>query len=146
MLVDIENVVGGGVVTECLARWARDVVVGSVAVAEREQVIVGTSHVGAFNTRAAWPCARLLVRSGANGADLVLLGVMQTERIAQRFDEVVLVSGDGIFADTVAALGTLGVTVTVASWASCLSARLRLAAARTIYLLDTESATGEGVA
>ena len=146
VLVDIENVAGGAVVTESIASWARDMVVESLGVAESEQVVVGTSHVGAFNARAVWPGVRLRVRSGENGADLALLDVMRWERIEQRFDEIVLVSGDGIFADIVARLAAAGAQVTVASWAESLSTRLRLAAARTIYL-DGPVPTGtEGIA
>jgi uncharacterized LabA/DUF88 family protein len=144
-LVDIENVAGGAIVTEAIARRARDVVVASLAVAECEQIVVGTSHVGVFNVWAVWPGARLRVRSGEHGADLALLDVMQFERIEQRFDEIVLVSGDGIFADEVARLAAAGAPVTVASWAETLSAQLRLAAVHTIYLDCTVPAAAQGV-
>jgi hypothetical protein len=146
VLVDIENVAGGALVTESIASWARAVVIESLAVDEFEQVVVGTSHVGAFNAWAVWPSVRVRIRSGQNGADLALLDVMEYERIEQRFDEIVLVSGDGIFADVVARLGAVGARVTVASWAESLSTRLRLAAARVIYLNDTDPGATEGVA
>jgi NYN domain len=146
VLVDIENVAGGAVMTEAIAGWARDVVVASLALAGCDQIVVGTSHAGLFNVWAVWPRVRLRVRSGANGADLALLDVMQFERIEQRFDEVVLVSGDGIFADLTAHLAAAGVRVTVASWAESLSTRLRLAASHTIYLQDALPAAGEGIA
>jgi hypothetical protein len=44
------------------------------------------------------------MRSGADGANLARLDVLASEHVAERFDEVVLVWGDGIFAD---AIGTL---------------------------------------
>jgi hypothetical protein len=146
LVVDIENVAGGGVVTEALAAWARDVVVSALAVRDGEQVVIGTSHVGLFHTWNVWPGARIKVRSGPNGADLELLEVLTAERIEERFDEVVLVSGDGIFAEAVARLGAAGVSVTVASWVEGLSVRLCLAARRTVYLNDVIATVAEGIA
>jgi NYN domain len=132
--VDIENVAGGAVMTQAMADWARVVVETALEVSDGEQVVIGTSHVGLFNTKAAWPSARVRIRSGPDGADIELLDVLANERIYERFDEVVLVSGDGVFADVVARLGGRGVQVTVASWSISLAARLRLAAKRTVYL------------
>lgn len=136
VVVDIENVAGGAVMTQAMAAWARAVVETVLNVQAGEQVVIGTSHAGLFNAKSAWPCARVKVRSGENGADIELLDVLTTERIAERFDEVVLVSGDHIFVEAVAALGGSGVSVTVASWAQSLSSRLRLAAANSVYLDD----------
>ncbi len=137
--VDIENVAGGAVVTRAIAEWARTTVESALNVVEGEQVVIGTSHVGLFNAKGAWPCARVRVRSGENGADIELLDVLTTEHVAERFDEVVVVSGDGIFADVVARLGGWGVEVTVASWSASLSTRLHLAAGRTVLLDDWAS-------
>ena len=136
VVVDIENVAGGALMTQAMAAWARAVVETVLNVQAGEQVVIGTSHAGLFNAKSAWPCARVKARSGENGADIELLDVLMTERIAERFDEVVLVSGDHIFVEAVAALGGSGVSVTVASWAQSLSSRLRLAAANSVYLDD----------
>ncbi len=134
VVVDIENAAGGAVITRAMADWARAVIETTLHVVPGEQVVIGTSHVGLFTAKDAWPCARVRVRSGENGADLELLDVLTTERIEERFDEVVLVSGDGLFTDVVAQLGRCGVEVTVAAWATGMSARLRLAAGRVVYL------------
>src|SRR5437870_5832613 len=112
LVVDIENVAGGAVVTKAMAEWARNVVESALNVVNGEQVVIGTSHLGLFNAKSAWPCARMKVRSGQDGADIELLDVLATEDLARRFDEVVVVSGDGIFADAVARLGGSGVQVT----------------------------------
>jgi NYN domain len=146
LVVDIENVAGGAVMTEASAAWARDVVVSALAVLDGEQVVIGTSHIGLFHISSVWPGARLKVRSGPNGADLELLEVLTDERVEERFDEVTLVSGDGIFAEAIARLGAAGVNVTVASWAESLSARLCLAARRTVYLNDVTASVVEGIA
>lgn len=136
VLVDIENVVGGAAVTPAMAAWARTVIESALLGTHDEQVVIGTSHCGLFNVKDAWPCARVEVRSGPDGADLELLEVLTTEHLASRFDEVVLVSGDGIFAEAVADLGRSGVHVVVAAWADGLSTRLRLAANQTLALDD----------
>lgn len=71
--------------------------------------------------------ARRLVRSGENGADLALLQVLEQESVAERYDRVVLGSGDGIFAYAAAGLQAVGVDVTVVSRSDALSRRLGFA-------------------
>ena len=99
-----------------------------------EHVVIGTSHVGAVSTGLGWPGPRLVVRSGENGADLALLDVLIEERVAERFDEVVVVSGDGIFTEAVASLGAAGLDVTVVAPSGHISKRLRLASRRTVLI------------
>lgn len=137
VVVDIENVVGGAVRTRSMADWARAVVESTLRVQAGEQIVIGTCHVGLFNAQSAWPCARVRVRSGEDGADVELLDVLTGEGLERRFDEIVLVSGDHYFVDAVAALAGSGVHVTVASWARSLSTRLRLAASQIVYLDET---------
>jgi hypothetical protein len=132
VLVDIENVVGGAVHSTEQAQWARQEVESMIGIQEHDQVVVGTSHIGLFSTFAAWPKSRLLVRSGENGADLELLTIMEDENIHQRFEELVLISGDGIFTEQVSRLGALGVRVTVVGHVNGVSKRLRMAASETV--------------
>lgn len=134
VVVDLENVVGGAVMRVEQAVDARLCISKAIGLAPDGQVVIGTSHTGLLSSGLGWPTARLVVRSGENGADLALLEVLQEERIADRFDEVALVSGDGIFADVVAALGRSGVAVTAVSRPEACSRRLRMAAARSIAL------------
>lgn len=141
--VDIENVVGGAVMTLAQAETARRCIESTMTARDDEQVVLGSSHIGALNAWLAWKGARMLVRSGEDGADLELLKVLEDEHIAERFDEVVLISGDGIFTDTVAALGAVGVWVTVISRPEACSKSLRMAAAATRYLGPTIPTFGE---
>lgn len=134
VVVDIENMVGGAVVTTEQAVAARLSLQEAVTLSGCEQIIIGTSHIGVLATWLGWRGPRLVVRSGANGADLALLEVITGERISERFDEVVLVSGDGIFTDAVAALGAAGVAVTVVARSGHCSRRLQMAAGRTVFL------------
>ena len=132
VVVDIENVVGGAVLTVEQAVGAHLSIEELAALNGSEHVVIGTSHVGVVSTGLGWRGPRLVVRSGENGADLALLEVLTEERVEERFDEVVLVSGDGIFAEAVAALGAAGLDVTVVAPAGHCSKRLRLAAQRSI--------------
>jgi hypothetical protein len=131
-VVDIENLTG-------LPRPAlADVVACHEAyrplIRDHDLVVVACNH-GAFLAAAwGWPDARWLVRSGENGADHALLDVLIYERVEQRFETVVVASGDGVFADTVARLGGLGVTVTVVARPGSLSRRLRMAARHVLTL------------
>jgi NYN domain len=132
VVVNIENMVGGAVLTIEQAVGAHLALKEVAALNGSEHVVIGTSHVGVVSTGLGWRGPRLVVRSGENGADLALLEVLMEERVEERFDEVVLVSGDGIFTEVVAALGAAGVDVTVVAHPGRCSRRLRSAARRTV--------------
>lgn len=102
---------------------------------EADHIILATGRASAKYAGFEWgDKRRFLFRSGVNGADLELLDVLENERIVGRFSDLVLVSGDAIFAESVAALGAQGVTVTVVARTEALSRRLRMAASQTIEL------------
>lgn len=128
VVVDIENVVGGPVLVHEQMRLAHIAVDEAVGRRVNEQVVIGVSHISLMTTSRGWRGPRFVVRSGQDGADLALLEVLTQERLEQRFDEVVLVSGDGIFTEAVAALGAAGVDVTVVAHSGRCSKRLRMAA------------------
>lgn len=75
-------------------------------------------------------------RSGTDGADLALVDVIDADRLAHRSKETLICSGDGIFVDSVVALTSQGVRVTVVARAGSLNSRLRLAAHQVIELDD----------
>jgi hypothetical protein len=136
-LIDIENISGGAIRTLAEARWAQRMLDSTLGLQRQEQVIVGVSKAGAINTWPVWSPARIVVGTGVDGADHALLNVLNNENIADRFDEVILVSGDGIFTDTVATLGSRGVTVTVVAHQSALAKRLQMAASQTVTFTPT---------
>lgn len=144
--VDIENIAEGAVTDARRAARAHHLLAGAVAPGSGDLVVIGTSHVGLLPTYLGWPGApRIVVQSGPDGADLALLDVLDGERVEDRFAEVVLVSGDGIFADSIARLGAAGVSVTVVARSCCLAKRLKLAAGRTVLLAEAADHVG-GVA
>lgn len=135
VLVDVENIAGGAVVTGAQAREARNLLEQALPARAGDQVVLGVSHASALESGLAWGAsARLVVRSGENGADLALLQVLEEERVADRFEEVVVVSGDGIFTNAVSALGAAEVDVTVVAHGRGCAKRLRFAARRIVYL------------
>ena len=129
VVVDVENIIGGAALSAEAVEWARQTVVDAIGLRPDEQVIVGTSHIGLLNVALNWPAARRVVRSGHNGADLALMAVLTDEAVAERFSSVVLVSGDGIFVETIKALAAHGVPTNVVARSCALSHQLRLAAA-----------------
>ena len=139
VLVDIENAARGAVTSEETVRWVQRAVGEAVGVTAKDPVVIGVSHIGLLAVGCGWPGQRYVVQSGVNGADLALLDVL-AENMAERFDSVVLVSGDGIFADAVAALGAEGVSVTVVADRDSLSRRLQMAAADVLFLDEHPSA------
>lgn len=133
-LVDIENLLGTAEFDE---RDVQIVMSSYSATAGRRQgdhLIVGSSHHSACATWFGCPDARRLVRSGPDGADLALLEAAECEGLAQRFDRVVIGSGDGLFAALAAELQAAGCAVTVVTCRDSLSSRLRLAVQDIRYL------------
>lgn len=146
ILVDLENVVGGAVLTPAAGAWGRAQIEGVVDINPADHVIIATSHNGCLASAEAWPGKRYLMNSGPDGADLALLSELEAMR-AGRYDEVVLVSGDGIFTDAVSELAAIGVRVTVVAHYGHCAKRLRLAAHRVVYLQPAHNiGTAAGVA
>lgn len=133
VVVDIENLVGGAVLASAQAAWARRAIHEAIHLSGKEQVVIGTSHIGMMAVGLGWSGTRIVMRSGANGADKALIQVLG-ERIAARFDELVLASGDGIFSRPIAQLSSDGVQVTVLARDGHCSLRLQESAQRTVYL------------
>jgi hypothetical protein len=136
-LVDIENLIGSARPTlrdaaTCCERYAERAPLGP-----NDLVIVACNHGAATAVGYGWRGARVLLRSGRDGADMALLEVIAHENVTARFEAVVVASGDGCFAEAVAWLGSLGIEVTVVSNERALSRRLRLAA-KHVVMLDAD--------
>jgi hypothetical protein len=136
VLIDIENVAGGTITVCEQVHDAQAALTGALALDDGvDHIVVACGRDSATCTGFAWEGNRRFVfRPGIDGADLKLLEILETENIADRYSEVLLVSGDGIFTDAVATLERQKVAVTVVSRPEALSRRLRLAASNTINL------------
>ncbi|MBO3089475.1 hypothetical protein [Cellulomonas dongxiuzhuiae] len=107
-LVDLENLVGSGSPTpeQARATWTAY----RTLVQPGDLVVVACSHHAA---RTVWfvvgTDARLLVRSGADGADLALLDDVDLPHLVSRFTWLVVASGDHAFVPLVEEARRLGV-------------------------------------
>jgi hypothetical protein len=139
VVVDLENVVGGPCDTADKVRWARQRLVDVGVLSSEDLVVVGVDQGALVCAGLAWKGPRHVPGYGESGADKALLDVLG-EDVGRRFEEIVLVSGDGIFARTVARLTANGVRVTVVAHEVGLSLRLRMAAARVVLLSSAPGA------
>jgi hypothetical protein len=134
-LVDADNLLGTPVpepaqVRQLISRYAARVGFGPM-----DQVIIACSHQAFRTVGFSWPGPQYLLRSGPDGADLALLAVLENAHIAARFRDVVIGSGDHIFAPAVTSLTAAGCKITVAARRDRLSGSLaRAAGPRLIYL------------
>src|SRR4051794_8311528 len=139
-VIDVENLVGSGRPALAAVAAVRSLYTEVVRVAPGDHVVVACNPGCLLDVGVGWGAgSRLRVGAGRNGADWELLDVLESERVPERFSQVVIASGDGIFASTAARLAVAGCGVTVVSRRTSLSAQLRLAAMRVVYLPDVEA-------
>jgi hypothetical protein len=136
IVVDVENLVGGACICAEPVTWARQALRAAVPPEPGDQVVIGTSRAGLLAVGCNWPKLRYVLGPGTECACLALLEVL-SENVPERFDQVVLASGDGIFAEAVALLSAEGVRVTVAAHREGISRRLEMAASVVAYLDGT---------
>ena len=136
VLADVENLLGTGDPTEQAVVQIRQDLLDVIGDVSHTLFEVASSHHAAAAVSFGFPEGRHHWRSGPNGADLALLGVFESDWQVGRFDEVVIASGDGIFAEVAAAVAASGVVCTVITRRAGLSARLAMAASAIIFLGD----------
>jgi hypothetical protein len=126
-LIDLENLVGSGLFSLPEAVAGRQCYQDLGLIGRGDHVIVACNPLLVSALGHPWPGTRLLVGHGPDGADRRLLTALETERLEARFDRIVLASGDGIFADSVARLRGAGCDVLVVGREGSIARRLRLA-------------------
>lgn len=129
ILVDIENFNGCPVKSTAQAKWCKNTLTRWLDIKEGEIVIIATDQSNIFNVNAGWKGPRLLAGTGPDGADLRLVDEIDRMMLGQ-FDEIALVSGDGIFAGPVARAADHGIPTTVYGHGGEISKRLQLAASQ----------------
>ncbi len=142
VLVDIENITGTPTPTAEQVTVAIQQLNEAIPGFEHAQRVWACSHRAARTVGFAVLADRQLWRSGIDGADLALIEVIDTENIEERYGQVTICSGDGIFADSIARLLSQGVSVGVAANKGRVSAQLRLAAQHVTYLREAAAALG----
>lgn len=127
ILVDIENFNGQPIRSSAQVKWCKKMLNLWLDIKYGEIVVIATDKGSFFTVNVGWEGPRVLMGMGPDGADIRLVDEIESMNLGQ-FDEIALVSGDGIFADPVARAAELGVPTTVYTHRSQLSHRLRLAA------------------
>lgn len=137
VLVDLDNLLGCDprLASAGMYRQAYTDLIDRVGIAATDLVIVAVPPHAAWIARDAAPHARIVTRSGADGAEIRLLRELDdSEFVERRFTEVVVASGDHRFVEAVSILNHREVITTVAAIPAQLSTRLRLAAAQLVWL------------
>lgn len=93
-IVDIENLKGAGAMSDEDSHLIRKTLFELFPRRSEDLVVVGSGCDQSLLASRIWTGARLAFRKGHNGADLALLDVLKNENVAQRFDRLVLASGD----------------------------------------------------
>lgn len=121
-LVDVENLAGGGRLTSTDVITCFDAYFGLGLVGPEKHVIVGCSPKVQAEVGLSWggPHQRV-IGHGPDGADAALLDVVRTEALDARLTELIVASGDNVFAGAVAQLRADGVAVTVKSGPEAMS-------------------------
>ncbi len=127
-LLDIENLCGTSHLTTSMVIYVLDAYRREIGIGPSDHLVVGVSHHNALAAGRIVPDARICVRSGADGADLALLDILDSERVQDRFAEICLGTGDSIFADPAAAMTGGRARIRVVAGFGAASRRLRLAA------------------
>lgn len=131
VMVDVENALGKPAVAreEVAELFSRL----QAAFGTQTQYVLAASHSrNAFQIGLACPGRRLVWKEGKDGADLALEEEIVNQTTLTQFTDLVLVSGDGLFASSVAIAAAAGLRTVVLSRHSTLSRKLQLAAHRTV--------------
>ena len=118
-VIDIENIKGKAVLTEEDAIVARAEIENKYAIGNYDLVLIGTSHKNNFlSAKFAWPSVQHCFKPGHNGADIALINAAE-EHLSKpgAFQEVVLLSGDGIFTKLMCKVRQMGIKGRVISLA-----------------------------
>lgn len=129
--IDIENYNGGPVTSKAQAKWCYRTICNWIKPEDNDLIVVAADASTMTNLHEEWRSHRMLAGYGENGADLRLLESLD-ESIADRFNEVILVSGDGIFAQKISQLAVQGIRTTVYCHKYGLAKRLAFAATTVI--------------
>jgi hypothetical protein len=137
VLIDVENIAGSPYPTPPELAAVEQELHSVIADLDEAQRVVACSHRAARRVAFSFPGALHRWRSGVDGADLALLDELSDLRVMHRYGRVTLCSGDGIFADSLAALAQAGLETEVVARASALSGRLKLSAQHVVELGDS---------
>jgi hypothetical protein len=146
---DLENLVGGPLTADMgdLAAEVYSRFEAAACTRPGDLVVIATHPGAAFVAHRVAPFARLVTRRGPDGADRRLIEELaDLDRLSERFDQVVIGSGDGIFVEPVQALVGAGIETVVVGREASMAKRLQVAAHRCIAITSVECASNPLVA
>lgn len=139
-LIDIENYCGKGVLAVEDVYNARQSISRDFNLREEDLVVIGTSHGdNCLVSGTGWRGPRQVLMRGHDGADLALIKASHEYRI-DAFAAIILISGDGIFTETVQGARAFNKPVIVAARRTGMSRKLSLAASAVRYV-DSDKPT-----
>ncbi len=136
VLVDIENLAGGAQWVSSTVEDIKNDLTTLLELTSNDMVVIASGTYAFYGWAFAWQNVGRRIRSGVNGADYEILWELDIVRPG-RFSEVVVASGDGIFAESISRLGGKNIPVTVLAREGACSKRLILAARNTILYTPT---------
>ncbi len=140
--VDMENIVGGSASDATLVRVAWEVLTRyAVRINPGDHIVVGS---GPKLARVAWfalPATgiRRIVGYGVDGADRALIGDVDLDMLARRYNRLVIVSGDGAFAELATSARSRGLAVTLVTFRNAASQALVRACPTKVWLPGLET-------
>jgi len=135
VIIDVENLAGTGRLTPSVAEDIARAMAGPAPGVPPHLRIVGCDAGNALDVGMAFPGDRLVTGRGPDGADLALIAAVDIAHTANRFDRVVIASGDGAFTPVAAECARRGLEVVVMTGHGGLSRTLRLASHSHVSIL-----------
>ena len=136
VLVDIQNVTRDGMPSPAAAKFSQ-VLLSSVVEVDDAHWMIATGPGSYADVAFAWGAkGRVWCRAGEHGAEEELIERARHEKLVDRFDTIVVCSGDHRFTDLVVEAGREGKRVIVVGWRGSVARRLELAAGRNTVYLD----------
>ena len=136
VLVDIQNVTRDGTPSPAAAKFSQ-VLLSSVVEVDDAHWVIATGPGSYADVAFAWGAkGRVWCRAGEHGAEEELIERARHEKLVDRFDTIVVCSGDHRFTDLVVDAGRRGKRVIVVGWRGSVARRLELAAGRNTVYLD----------
>lgn len=140
-LMDLENLLGGDVETTAVRdMWSEFVRVVDLRHDDHTCVAVSRHHAVAAFVGLPGNVQRIVGADGPDGADLALIEAIDYGWIASNFGQVVLASGDHIFAPVAQRLRTVGLPVVQVIGGGMSSVQLYRASSEHRYLPQTRKA------
>jgi hypothetical protein len=137
-LMDLENLLGGDVETTAVRdMWAEFVTAIDLRHDDHTCVAVSRHHAAAAFFGLPGNVQRIIGANGPDGADLALIDAVDYRWIAANFGQVVVASGDHIFAPVAERLRSVGLPVVQVIGAGTSSVRLYQASSDHRYLAKT---------